>query len=221
MAIKSKRRSYRGAQITVSFDARRCIHAARCVHGLPEAFDPDRRPWITPDGAAPERVAEVVRSCPTGALQYRAAGTVEAEEPEERNTITVRPNGSLHLRGDLVFARPEKEESRETRAALCRCGASSNKPYCDNSHGAAGFTDPGAVVDPKLAPLEEVAERGSLRISCAPNGPLLLEGPMELVSAAGETIAAGRKGALCRCGASANKPFCDGSHVAIGFEAES
>ena len=44
---------------------------------------------------------------------------------------------------------------------------------------------------------------------------------MELRDASGETVATGRKGALCRCGASANKPFCDGSHVAIGFEAES
>ena len=77
------------------------------------------------------------------------------------------------------------------------------------------------MADPKLAPTDEGAERGSLRIVCAPNGPLLVEGPVELRDASGETVATGRKGALCRCGASANKPFCDGSHVAIGFETES
>ena len=220
MTPKSKRRSYQGSEITVSFDARRCIHAARCVHGLPEVFDPDRRPWIEPDGAAAQRVAQVVLACPTGALRYEAAGGVEAEGPEERNTVAVRPDGPLHLRGDLTFVRPEGVESRETRAALCRCGASRNKPYCDNSHGEAGFSDPGAVTDRKLTPVEDGAERGGLKITCAPNGPLLVEGPMELRDAAGETVATGRKGALCRCGASANKPFCDGSHVAIGFEAE-
>ena len=219
MTTKSKRRSYRGSEITVSFDARRCIHAARCVHGLPGVFDPQRRPWIEPDGAAAERVAEVVRACPTGALQYEPAGGVEAERPAERNTVTVRPNGSLHLRGDLAFVSPEGVETRETRAALCRCGASSNKPYCDNTHEGAGFTDPGVVTNAKLAPVKE-AESGSLKIACVANGPVLVEGPMELRDGSGETVAAGGKAALCRCGASANRPFCDGSHVAIGFETE-
>ena len=219
MTTKSKRRSYRGEKITVSFDARRCIHAARCVHGLPGVFDPERRPWIEPDAADPEVVAAVVRACPTGALQYEVAGDVEAETAEARNTVTVRPNGSLHLRGDQIFVGGDGEESRETRAALCRCGLSGNKPYCDNSHQAAGFTDAGAVTDTKLAPVE-AGEGGGLRIACAPNGPVLIEGPVELCDASGETVATGRKGALCRCGASANKPFCDGSHVAIGFEAE-
>ena len=60
MTMKSNPRSYKGQGITVSFDARRCIHAARCVQGLPAVFDPKRRPWIEPDGAAAERVAEVV-----------------------------------------------------------------------------------------------------------------------------------------------------------------
>ena len=220
MTTKGKRRGYRGSRITVSFDARRCIHAARCVHGLPEVFDPKRRPWIEPDGAAAERVAEVVRACPTGALQYEPSGGIEAERPAERNTVTIRPNGSLHLRGDLAFVRAEGAETRETRAALCRCGASSNKPYCDNGHEEAGFTDPGELTDAKLPPIEEGAERGTLRIACAANGPVLVEGPVELIDASGKTVAAGRKAALCRCGASANKPFCDGSHVAIGFEAE-
>ncbi|MDH3744811.1 MAG: CDGSH iron-sulfur domain-containing protein [Acidobacteriota bacterium] len=53
----------------------------------------------------------------------------------------------------------------------------------------------------------------------ATNGPLLLAGPFTLAgSGAGDTVS-GDKAALCRCGASANKPFCDGSHVAVGFEA--
>ena len=220
MTIESKRRSYRGAGITVSFDARRCIHAARCVHGLPAVFDPKRRPWIEPDAAGAERVAEVVRACPTGALRYEPAGGIEAERPEERNTVTIMPNGPLHLRGDLAFVSPDGVETREARAALCRCGASRKKPYCDNSHEEVGFTDPGGVSDAKLAPVEKGAERGLLRISCVANGPLLVQGPIELRDGSGEAVASGAKGALCRCGASANKPFCDGSHVAIGFETE-
>ncbi len=217
--MEKKLRRYPGAGITVSYDARRCIHAAECVHGLPEVFDIERRPWIDPDGAAPERVAAVVRECPTGALKFEAAGGVEAETPAEKNTATLVADGPIYLDGDLVLVNGAGEESREMRAALCRCGASNNKPFCDNSHREAGFADPGAMPAPKLAPLESEGERGSLRIAAAANGPLLIQGPVELRAASGET-AAGRKGALCRCGASANKPFCDGSHVAIGFEAE-
>ena len=217
--MKNKPRSYAGSGITVSYDARRCIHAAECVHGLPEVFDPERRPWIEPDGAGPERVAEVVRACPTGALKFDPGEGAAAEEPAERNTATIVPDGPIYLRGDLLLVDGAGEETRETRAALCRCGASRNKPFCDNSHQQAGFADRGEVPDPRLAPLASPDERGRLRIAAAAHGPLLLEGPLDLRAASG-TTAAGRKGALCRCGASANKPFCDGSHVAIGFEAE-
>ena len=218
--MQSKARSYKGSAITVTYDARRCIHAAECVHGLPEVFDTDRRPWIDPDGASAERVADVVRACPTGALAFEPGPGGQPEAAPERNTVTVAADGPLYLRGDLVLAGAEGEPAREIRTALCRCGASKNKPFCDNSHQDAGFTDPGAVAEAKLAPLEAGTEPGSLRITGAANGPLLVEGPLELRAADGKTAARGRKGALCRCGASANKPFCDGSHVAIGFEAD-
>jgi uncharacterized Fe-S cluster protein YjdI/CDGSH-type Zn-finger protein len=66
-------KEYRGERITVTFDAGRCLHAAECVRGLPQVFDTERRPWISPDDAAAGRVAEVVRRCPSGALQYRPA----------------------------------------------------------------------------------------------------------------------------------------------------
>ena len=52
------------------------------------------------------------------------------------------------------------------------------------------------------------------------NGPLLLNGNFEIVSAGGRTTWRGTKAALCRCGASKNKPFCDGAHKAAGFEAD-
>ncbi|WP_444960294.1 (4Fe-4S)-binding protein [Nocardiopsis sp. M1B1] len=67
------KRAYEGESITVTFEAERCQHAAVCVNGLPEVFDTRRRPWIQPDGAAADRLAEVIRRCPSGALQYRLA----------------------------------------------------------------------------------------------------------------------------------------------------
>jgi CDGSH-type Zn-finger protein len=60
-------------------------------------------------------------------------------------------------------------------------------------------------------------------IRVRPNGPLLVEGPFELLDSAGNKFpldASKPAFALCRCGASANKPFCDGSHKAAGFESD-
>jgi CDGSH-type Zn-finger protein len=58
------------------------------------------------------------------------------------------------------------------------------------------------------------------QIIACPNGPLLVRGEMELTTPDGEPITRTRKTvALCRCGVSAIKPFCDGTHKAIGFTA--
>ncbi|MEU9350890.1 (4Fe-4S)-binding protein [Streptomyces griseoloalbus] len=70
MGGEPEQRAYRTESITVTFEARRCLHAAECVQGLPEVFDTAKRPWIRPGNATPERLAEVVRRCPSGALQY-------------------------------------------------------------------------------------------------------------------------------------------------------
>ena len=210
-------RSYEHDGFTVEYDARRCIHAGECVRGLPLVFDPDKRPWIDPSQAGADAIAEVVRRCPTGALRYRHPGDSPQEAPDAEATIEVMPDGPLWLRGDLRLSSGDGEASHETRAALCRCGASQNKPFCDNSHVAAGFDDPGAIGDSKLRPADDAADAG-VDITPAPNGPLLVKGSLEIIGADGEQVGGGRA-ALCRCGASANKPFCDGSHSRIGFEA--
>lgn len=60
---------------------------------------------------------------------------------------------------------------------------------------------------------------GSIEITVAANGPLLVSGTMIVRGADGEILRETEKCALCRCGHSANKPFCDGSHKAVSFEA--
>jgi uncharacterized Fe-S cluster protein YjdI len=124
-------RAYTAPSITVSFDARRCLHYAECVAGLPDVFDPTRRPWIKADVAEAETVAEVVRRCPTGALHYRLADG-DAEEPARPTTITPEPGGPLLVRGHLVFETREGVR-HETRAALCRCGRTRSEPFCDGA----------------------------------------------------------------------------------------
>jgi CDGSH-type Zn-finger protein len=104
------------------------------------------------------------------------------------------------------------------RATLCRCGASSNKPYCDGSHAEAGFV---ATGEPPVKESEPLAARdGPVEVLPLPNGPLKLAGNIEVVSGTGKTLNRATQVFLCRCGASKSKPYCDGSHKAAGFVAE-
>lgn len=136
-------RAYTAPDLTVYYDKARCIHFAACIRGLPQVFDPAARPWIQADAAPAEQVAEVVRRCPTGALHYRLRSG--PAEPAEPTSLEVRENGPLFMRGDLMIAAPQGSV-RETRTALCRCGASHNKPYCDGSHRQTGFEAAGGEV---------------------------------------------------------------------------
>ncbi len=210
--MKEKILTYKGTDTTVTYDLARCIHAAECVHGLPAVFDPKRKPWVDPDQADADAIEAVVHLCPTGALQM--ADREEAGDADA--TVRVEADGPLYVRGQLALHDAEGALLRtDTRVALCRCGASKNKPFCDNSHTEAGFTDPAVLGEPKLKDGE--GER-SLRITLARNGPLLLEGHVS-VSGTSEGQQGGIKCALCRCGASNNKPYCDGTHKTIGFVA--
>ncbi|GAA5513518.1 hypothetical protein Dcar01_02257 [Deinococcus carri] len=131
-------KAYKGEGVTVYFDAPRCIHVANCVRGLPRVFRPKERPWVQAWNASAEEVAAVVRTCPTGALHYVLEGG-PPETPADPTTITPVTDGPLNIRGDLVVQTPDGEV-REVRAALCRCGASHNKPFCDGTHAKIGWS---------------------------------------------------------------------------------
>ena len=118
---------YEGEHIKVTYDAARCLHAAECVHGMPAVFDTAKRPWIAPDAGDAEALAAVIRRCPTGALHYTLREG-EPERPSVPTRVRLPEGGPLLIEGDL-----ELEGKRETRAAICRCGQSSNEPYCDRS----------------------------------------------------------------------------------------
>ena len=101
------------------------------------------------------------------------------------------------------------------RATLCRCGASKNKPYCDGSHHGVGFSASG---EPPSGNTDMLPARdGPLAIDPQPNGPLSVRGNLEITSGTGRVVARVTAAVLCRCGGSASKPFCDGTHARIGF----
>ncbi len=209
---------YPGEKISIQYEVKRCIHAAECAHGLPGVFDPQRKPWINPNEAAADAVATLVERCPTGALHFTRHDGGPAEAVPEQNRVTVAADGPLWLRGELEIIGPDGVVVlKDTRLALCRCGASNNKPFCDGSHAKAAFQDDGALGRNSVKTVESAGEERALRITPAADGPLAIKGKAEIVSADGQSGYSGNRMYLCRCGASQNKPFCDGSHATVGF----
>lgn len=208
-----------GKNVDVHWDGRLCIHVGECGRAENELFAGGRDPWCNPDlvGSVSD-VAEVCQRCPTGALTYIRKDGGANELAPGRNQVVVANDGPLYLSGDLsIEGAAEDMSGVRFRAALCRCGASKNKPFCDNSHREIRFEDQGAVGSTGEPSIEE---GGKLEVKRAPNGPLLVNGNFTIVAGSGRAAWRGTRAALCRCGESNNKPFCDGSHKPAGFTAD-
>jgi uncharacterized Fe-S cluster protein YjdI len=138
--VRGPTRTYASDAIEVHWEPRLCIHVQHCVHELPAVFKADERPWIVVEGADADAVAATVEHCPTGALHYRRLdGGAEEDAPAE-TVVDPRPDGPLFLRGRLRIVGDDGQVVREdTRVALCRCGGSANKPFCDGTHRRIGF----------------------------------------------------------------------------------
>jgi CDGSH-type Zn-finger protein/uncharacterized Fe-S cluster protein YjdI len=201
-----------GKAMTLMFEARRCIHARFCVTGAPTVFLANvKGPWLHPDTLDVERLAAVSQECPSGAIRYRRKDGRPDEVAPPVNLAAIREAGPYAVRGELLLdGRPAG-----FRATLCRCGASKNKPFCDSSHHDIGFTATGEPASGKtdMLPVRD----GPLAIDPQPDGPLKVRGNLEITSGTGRVVARLTGAALCRCGGSANKPFCDGTHAKIGF----
>ena len=203
-----------GKKAVVRFEAKKCIHSRNCVLDRPDVFVPNvQGDWIKPDNATPEALLRLALNCPSGAITMRRLDGGENETPPLVNTMQVRENGPLALNAELALAGQEPG----LRATLCRCGQSKSKPFCDGAHTAAGFQ---ATGEPKTKDSAALARRnGVLKVLALPNGPLKVQGALEIVSGTGRTINRVMEAYLCRCGGSANKPYCDGTHGKIGFTA--
>ncbi len=205
----------RGSQFVIHFDGARCIHSRNCVLDRPDVFVPNvRGEWIHPDNASSEAMAQLAHNCPSGAITYERVDGSKGEEPPLVNIVRVRENGPLAIHAPLVIDGVDQG----LRATLCRCGQSKKKPFCDSSHTAAGFVATGEPAKQESQALE--LRNGRVNITPKLNGPLLISGNLEVVSGTGRTINRVTKTVLCRCGNSANKPYCDGAHTRVGFKSE-
>ncbi len=203
-------KDFNGDTATVTWNGQLCIHVAECGKAKGDLFDITRKPWCDPNTSSNEEVLNVVKRCPTGSLSVVFNDGSKAEQSATENTITVVYGGPLVLQGELdIEGAPEDAPGLKFRASLCRCGLSKNKPYCDNSHADSDFKDYGAVGDTG----EVLAESGGpLKVTLMENGPLRLAGNVRIVAGSGRSAWQGTRTALCRCGLSKNKPFCDGAH---------
>jgi uncharacterized Fe-S cluster protein YjdI/CDGSH-type Zn-finger protein len=134
-------RTYTAGELTVFWDAPRCIHTAICLRALPDVFNIRQRPWVQLDKASVDAVIDAVERCPTGALRYELNGR---PEPIPDGTTLVRiPNGPLLVRGHVQILDDANGAviAEENRVALCRCGKSENQPFCDNAHRRVHFNE--------------------------------------------------------------------------------
>jgi CDGSH-type Zn-finger protein len=210
---------------------------------------------------------------------------------QQKPKIACMPNGPYYLLNDMTsvavpnLRRANGESCSNVRGvALCRCGGSKNKPFCDGTHGTNGFTDQNLAdksqnrrvnyagksitihdnraicahagfctdnlatvfhlhqepwIDPDGASVEKIIETvrrcpsGALSysvenaehrdqdrvtmVTVTNNGPYAITGGIELLGVPFGDGASTEHYTLCRCGASKNKPFCDGSHWHVGF----
>ncbi|HEU4780367.1 MAG TPA: ferritin-like domain-containing protein [Steroidobacteraceae bacterium] len=203
-----------GRDLTLIYEGKKCIHSRFCVTWGPKVFIANvKGPWINPDAMPTDALTEIAHVCVSGAIRYQRKDGQPDEAPPPVNLVSVREGGPYAIRADI---RLDGAPAVSHRLTLCRCGASKNKPFCDGSHHEVNFAASG---EPPTGKADMLPVRdGPLAIDPLADGPLQVRGNMEIISGTGRVVARVESARLCRCGASNTKPFCDGSHVLIGFK---
>ena len=141
---------YTNDEVTVVWKPNTCIHSTLCWKGLLEVFNPKEKPWVKMDGASTSTIIEQVRKCPSGALSYYLNAEATSEDSTDKVVadsanilkIQVSPNGPYLIKTECLIVHSDgREETKTGTVALCRCGASGNKPYCDGHHWKIGFEE--------------------------------------------------------------------------------
>lgn len=143
---KNITKEYTNGEVTVIWDSQKCFHSANCVKNLKNVFNPRQRPWINMDGAATDKIIAAVKTCPSGAISFKMNDAVEdsggnQDLQNSATDIQLLPNGPLMVTGSFEIKDSEGNVlACKEKVALCRCGASENKPFCDGKHRKVGFT---------------------------------------------------------------------------------
>lgn len=142
--MKDITKKYSNGEITIVWKPAICIHSTLCwkgEQGLPEVFNPARKPWIEPEGGSTASIIERVNRCPSGALSFYYNN--EAEENisiSNECIVETAPNGPLMVYGNIIVKDKDGNTTNKSKVtAFCRCGGSANKPYCDGTHKKIDF----------------------------------------------------------------------------------
>jgi thiamine pyrophosphate-dependent acetolactate synthase large subunit-like protein/CDGSH-type Zn-finger protein/nitrite reductase/ring-hydroxylating ferredoxin subunit len=181
------RENYVGKKITIHDNREVCCHAGFCTGRLPSVWKSGVEPWIDADGDEVDKVIETIKMCPSGALSY-SVEDVEHRDQERDPAIRVTKDGQYNIMGgiELIDIDFGKEVSKE-HYALCRCGWSKNKPFCDGSHWYAKFVDDEVHTIPQSEESEDAKkETVWYRVAGLDELP---EGRVKTVVAGNETLA--------------------------------
>jgi uncharacterized Fe-S cluster protein YjdI len=147
-------KEYSNDQITVHWFPELCAHPGICLRLLPEVFNLNKRPWVNVEGAPPEEIIQTIDKCPSGALRYslpegsqvdpeiaKGVGNINFEKLNPAAVkIRVNANGPLLIEGPAVVIGYDGKPLKEGGTmALCRCGLSGNRPFCDGAHKKQGW----------------------------------------------------------------------------------
>jgi len=130
------------------------------------------------------------------------------------NEALITNAGPINLTGNITLVKEDGSIIYANHVSLCRCGNSANKPICDERHLDAEFLNSGRMQE--AADAQHAERPCKITIACIKDGPLTFRGRLRLHNSLGQEVVK-QRGSLCRCGHSASKPFCDGSHEKVGF----
>ena len=138
------RKEYTNGEVTVTWQPHLCNHASICLMKLPEVFRMSKRPWINMSGADTKQIIDVVKQCPTLAIDYFMnegfTDPTKDESSEKTTEIEILQNGPLIIKGKVKIKINGKEDIiNEVSTALCRCGLSKDQPFCDGAHFGKTF----------------------------------------------------------------------------------
>jgi len=131
------------------------------------------------------------------------------------NETMIANGGPLRITGNITLVDEDGSVHYANHLTLCRCGHSRSKPTCDEAHLDREFLHTG-----KISAVSDIAASNrpsKITISLIKDGPITFRGRLRLHNQFGQECVKMR-GSLCRCGQSASKPFCDGSHERTGFK---
>ncbi|MDP8288324.1 MAG: glutamate synthase-related protein, partial [Candidatus Electryonea clarkiae] len=144
-----KRVNYTGKKITIHDNRGICAHIGNCTDNLPSVWRMKTEPWIDPDGAKASDIINTIHMCPSGALSYSTHNT-EHRDQDRDPALQITKDGPYYVTGKvLLVEEPLADRVSTEHYALCRCGGSKNKPFCDGTHWSNEFKDEGLVLKVK------------------------------------------------------------------------